>query len=441
MTDKEILDRLAREVVAETPDCLDEILARCAALESGKVTPLRAPTPKKKKRSVLSGLVAAAAVLALAVGGVGYYGAVTPAGAVTFDVNPSLTMTVNRYGRVLTVDALDADSAAVAAEVDLMGSRMDDAADALVSELVQQGYLSEEQNTVLASVEEGEGAEALRSRMAAALEHAVESQGIDPAILSQVVEAEENAQALAAELGVSPGRALLINRICAQVSELEPEALVGLPVNALNVLAESNDVDLGDIESEGAASTAGYVSEKDALRAALVRCGLGAADVQVVQTRFTVEDGALVLELTLSDGEQTIVCCVDAETADVRGVEGLQEEPEPEPIPTPIPTPSVRPTPKPTPTPIPTPDPTPTPTPTPTPEPVIGEQAALQAALEYLGLKQSDVAHWKAVLDSSGGQPVYRVQIDTWYYFHPRYDVTVDARTGEVLQVDYIYAG
>ena len=169
MTDKEILDRLAREVVAETPDCLDEILARCAALESGKVTPLYAPKPKKKKRSVLSGLVAAAAVLALAVGGVGYYGAVTPAGAVTFDVNPSLTMTVNRYGRVLTVDALDADSAAVAAEVDLMGSRMDDAADALVSELVQQGYLSEEQNTVLASVEEGEGAEALRSRMAAAL--------------------------------------------------------------------------------------------------------------------------------------------------------------------------------------------------------------------------------------------------------------------------------
>ena len=52
MTDKEILDRLAREVVAETPDCLDEILARCAALESGKVTPLHAPKPKKKKQAV-----------------------------------------------------------------------------------------------------------------------------------------------------------------------------------------------------------------------------------------------------------------------------------------------------------------------------------------------------------------------------------------------------
>ena len=69
MTDKEILDRLAREVVAETPDCLDEILARCAALESGKVTPLHAPSPKKKKRSVLSGLVAAAAVLVCCAGG------------------------------------------------------------------------------------------------------------------------------------------------------------------------------------------------------------------------------------------------------------------------------------------------------------------------------------------------------------------------------------
>lgn len=441
LTDNEILARLAQEVAAETPDCLDAILTRCDALESQKVTPIRAA---KKKRSVLSGLVATAAALALVIGGLGYHGAVTPDGAVTFDVNPSLSVTMNRYGRVLKLDALDADGAAVAAEVDLTGSQMNDAANILVSELVRQGYLSSEQNTILASVSEGERAEMLRGQLADALEAAVETHGIEPAVLSQVVEANENAQPLADALGVSPGKALLISRICAQVAELEPEALAGLSVNALNVLAGSNQVDLGDIESEGTASTDGYVSKEEALRAALERCGLNAGDVQDVQARFTVVDGALVLELTLTKGEQTIVCCVDAETAAVHETEGLPDNPEPEPpVTPPSATPIVRPvTPvTPTPTPAPTPTPTSTPTPTPTPATEIGEQAALAAALEHLGLKRSDVAAWQAVLDATGEQPVYRVQIETWYYFHPRYNVTVDACTGAVLQVDYVYAG
>lgn len=436
MTDKEILDRLAQEVVAETPDCLDAIFARCAALESDKVTPIRAP---KKKRSVFSGLVAAAAALALVIGGMGYHGAVTPDGAVTFDVNPSLTMTVNRYGRVLALDTLDAEGAAVAAEVDLMGDRMDAAAGALVSEMVRQGYISDEQNTILASVAEGENAETLRSRLADALGAAVEAHGITPAVLSQVVEADENAQSLSDALGVSPGKALLISRICEQVADLEPEALAGLPVNALSVLADSNQVDLGDIASEGAASTDGYVSEEEALRTALERCGLNAEDVQNVQFRFTVADGALVLELTLSDGEQTIVCCVDAETAAVRAVNGLPDTPAPPDTPNPKP-PVTRPTTPVTPAPPVTPSPEPPVTPTPTPPTEISKQAALQAALNDLGLKQSDVAQWQAVMDTTGAQPVYRVQIETVYYFHPRYDVTVDAYTGAVLHVDYVYA-
>lgn len=448
MTEKEILDRLAAEVAAETPDCLDAILARCAQVTTDNVTSVAA-VRKKKKRSVLTPLVATAAVLALMVGGLGYRGAVTPADSVTFDVNPGLTVTMNNYGRVLTLDALDAEGAKVAAQVDLQGDRIESAADALVEELIRQGYLSNEQNTILASVVESEGAEELRGRVATALESAEESMGIAPAVLSQVLEADEGAEELAEVLGVSPGRALLISRICAQVSDLEPEELTDISVNALNVIAVSNEVDLGDIESEGAVSVNGYVSEEDALRAALASCGLEAEDVQDVRARFTVVDGALVLELTLMDGERTIVCCVDAETAAVRDIEGDGlNEPEVPPAvlppvqtvrPTPVPTPS--PTPSPTPTPSPAPTPTPTPTPSPTPPERIGENEALQVALEYVGLKMSDVAQWQAVLDVTGETPVYCVHIETWYYFHPRYSVTVDAYTGAVLQVNYVYAG
>lgn len=454
MTDKELLERLRAEVVAETPDCWSDILARVQAPaqqpEEEKVVPL----PAHKRRSAWRGWVAAAAVLFLAILGGGLYATQVPGGVATFDANPSIELTVNRLGRVMSARACNPDAQLVLDDLELRNQSLQAATDAIVTNMQADGYVSADANSILVTVEAGKGDARLRDRLATAVENAQTDCDMEPAVLAQVLEADPELEAYASAMGVSTGKAMLIRQISAQVQELTGSELVGLPINDLNILAASNKVELPGVASIGAASTGAYVPCEEVLQAALARCGLDMDDVTQASMRFTLVDGKMVMEFVLADGEHSYVCSVDAETAEVCRLTGdapkqpekaeiipaspaVEPSPTPAPSPTPTPAPAPTPTPEPTPNPVPTPTPTPTPAPTPTPPtgPVSQEQA-LQIAIAAAGISERDLAAWDVQLDESGAQPVYRVTLTTWYYFHPVYVVTIDQQTGTVLSVE-----
>lgn len=316
------------------------------------------------------------------------------------------------------------------------------------------GYVSADANSILVTVEAGKGDARLCGRLADAVESAQTDCGMESAVLAQVLEDDPALEAYASAVGVSAGKAMLIRQISAQVQDLTGSELVGLPINDLNILAASNQVELSGIESIGAASTGVYVPYDKALQAALTCCGLTTDDVTRASMRFTLIDGEMVMEFVLSDGERHYVCSVDAETTEVCRLTGDEpkrpEEAEIVPVspvvrpnspvtPAPTPTPTPTPEPAPTPTPTPTPEPAPTPTPTPTPTPPVGpvtQEQALKIAIAAAGISESDLAAWDVQLDESGAQPVYRVTLTTVYYFNPRYVVAVDQQTGTVLSVE-----
>lgn len=445
--DEQLLQQLREEVAAVTPDPWDKILARVQAETQPKPeTETVVPLPQRSRGGAWRRWVAAAAVFVLAVLGGGFYAAQTPGGVATLDANPSIELTVNKLGRVLSVRARNADAQIVLDELELRNQPLQTAADAIVTELRADGYVSADTNSILVTVEAGKGDARLRDRLAAAVEDAQTDCGLEPAVLAQVLEPDPALEAEAAAMGVSAGKAMLIRQISAQVEELTDDALAVLPINDLNILAASNRVSLGDMTSIGAASTGAYIPYDQAMDAALACCGLDADSVTEVSVRFTLIDGRMVMEFVLSDGEHHYVCSVDARTTELcrlTGDEPLKEptnpvKPQPRPVhpvtPKPVPTP----TPKPTPTPTPIPTPTPTPTPTPQPvEPITPEQAR-RIAIAAAGISESDLAAWDVQLDESGAQPVYRVTLTTVYYFHPCYVVTVDQMTGAVVSMDSV---
>lgn len=452
--DEQLLQQLREEVAAVTPDPWDKILARVQAETQPKPeTETVVPLPQRSRSGgAWRRWVAAAAVFVLAVLGGGFYAAQTPGGVATLDANPSIELTVNKLGRVLSVRARNADAQIVLDELELRNQPLQTAADAIVTELRADGYVSADTNSILVTVEAGKGDARLRDRLAAAVEDAQTDCGLEPAVLAQVLEPDPALEAEAAAMGVSAGKAMLIRQISAQVEELTDDALAVLPINDLNILAASNRVSLGDMTSIGAASTGAYIPYDQAMDAALACCGLDADSVTEVSVRFTLIDGRMVMEFVLSDGEHHYVCSVDARTTELcrlTGDEPLKPQTEPvkpqprparpvtpKPVPTPIPTPTPTPTPIPAPTPTPTPIPTPTPTPQPT-EPITPEQAR-RIAIAAAGISESDLAAWDVQLDESGAQPVYRVTLTTVYYFHPRYVVTVDQMTGAVVSMDSV---
>ena len=103
LTDKELLEQLRTEVVAETPDCWSAILARVQAPAQQPEEEKIVPMPERgRRRGAWKRWVAAAAVFFLAVLGGGLYATQVPGGVATLDANPSIELTVNKLGRVLS---------------------------------------------------------------------------------------------------------------------------------------------------------------------------------------------------------------------------------------------------------------------------------------------------------------------------------------------------
>ena len=389
MTDKELLEQLRTEVVAETPDCWSAILARVQAPAQQPEEEKVVPMPERGRRhGAWKRWVAAAAVFFLAVLGGGLYATQVPGGVATLDANPSIELTVNKLGRVLSARACNPDAQFVLDDLELRNQSLQTAADAIVANMQADGYVSADANSILVTVEAGRGDARLCGRLADAVESAQTDCGMEPAVLAQVLEDDPALEAYASAVGVSAGKAMLIRQISAQVQDLTGSELVGLPINDLNILAASNQVELSGIESIGAASTGVYVPYDKALQAALTCCGLTTDDVTRASMRFTLIDGEMVMEFVLSDGERHYVCSVDAETTEVCRLTGDEPKRPQETEIVPV-SPVVRPnspvTPAPTPTHTPMPEPTPTPTPTPTP-------SVTSITITFLGSKRTEFA-------------------------------------------------
>lgn len=173
MTDKELLEQLRTEVVAETPDCWSAILARVQAPAQQPEEEKIVPMPERgRRRGAWKRWVAAAAVFFLAVLGGGLYATQVPGGVATLDANPSIELTVNKLGRILSARACNPDAQFVLDDLELRNQSLQTAADEIVAAMQTDGYLSADTNSVLVTVEAGKGDARLRDRLAAAVESA-----------------------------------------------------------------------------------------------------------------------------------------------------------------------------------------------------------------------------------------------------------------------------
>ena len=160
MKPEEIKTRLRDEMADLAPDRLEDLLAACDAQpQEHAPQPVPMPAPRRPVWKPL----AAAAVFVLLLGGIfGYRALDKNVCTVIVDINPSVTLTINRLGRVKAMDTGNADAAALLADVDLAGARTQDALGTLTDALAGADYLTDADNTLLVTVE---GASAARAQI------------------------------------------------------------------------------------------------------------------------------------------------------------------------------------------------------------------------------------------------------------------------------------
>lgn len=241
---------------------------------------------------------------------------------ITIDVNPSIQLDVED-GTVVSAEALNTDAENIIKEIDVAGKKVEDAGAQIAQELVENGYISAESNSVLISVEgknEEKGAE-LGKVLSASIEQNANDHNIAPSILVQNV-SDENGKVddIATQYGISHGKAQLIETIIRQDSFQSFDELAKMSIHELNVLRISNYIE-SDVQSSGVVSLMQYISEDKAKEIALENAGVDSGAVAAFNIRLDCRNGMIVYALEFEDSGKEYRYYINAVTSEVVSAE------------------------------------------------------------------------------------------------------------------------
>ena len=322
MTDQELEQKLRTALEHAAPDDFQGVLARISPKTRTEQVPIPFEAAARKKRRWAPLAAAACLVLAIAGGGAGWYVQNnTVASVISLDVNPSVTLNVNRQETVLSAVPVNEDGGDILAGMDLTGVQLDVAMNAIVGALLTNGYVDELANSILITVEDDDadrGAR-LQQELTAQADAILANTSVNGAILSQTIQNSQQLQQLSDTYGITTGKAALIQAIVDGSQELHTfEELVGLSINDLNLLysslaftpADPDDIGTigsGDttaavetsipIQSSGQASDGGYIGVESAKNAALTHAGVSAGQTADLEVEFDYEQGRMVYEV------------------------------------------------------------------------------------------------------------------------------------------------
>ena len=317
MTDETLESRLKAAVEKLTPEDFDSVRKAC---EEQKGTVVFVPK-ENTKRNPLPKIVAAVLIVAVLAGGgfgLGYRAANAVDAVVALDVNPSIELNVNKKDKVVSVNPLNDDAVTILGEMDLKGSDVDVAVNALLGAMVRAGYIDDLANSILISVEGDEARSAeLEARLMQSVNALLSGEGQSAAILSQTVTQDAALQDMASTYGISLGRAQLINAILEKDPTKTIEDQAALTVNELNLLAQAKQATTQDLTVTGTASQAAYIGESKAEDAALSAAGVSRSGLTYIHTKLDWEDGVLVYEVEFLAGTTEYEYDINAATGAV----------------------------------------------------------------------------------------------------------------------------
>ncbi len=401
MTDQDLEKKLYKAFGAATPNVLDAVLSRC---DEQKGTVITMKNKKNNRNSwVRIGAIAASLVLVLGLGlGFGIYNIANKVtSVVALDVNPSLEIRLNKNEKVVDVEALNADGEKIIDDMDLEGSDLDVAVNALLGSMLKNGYLNDITNSILVSVENDDPKKCaeLQAAVSARVNDVLNTDAFKGAVLSQTVNKNNTLEELADEYDISIGKAQLIQTIINQNNRYEFADLALLSINQLNLLTVSGGHTLEGVDATGTASDKAYVGAEKAKEVALTHAGVNEADLLDVDIEMDMENGILVYEVDFDTARWEYEYDVHATRGQVLKHQKEANDYKIENNPA-------------------------------APENLIGKDAAKEAALKHAGVAADAIREYECELDRHDGKLIYEVSFDTAEY---EYEYDIDATTGAVI--------
>ncbi len=257
---QQLNNQIRRAASAMTPDCAQELWQKPVEKADSSAWFLEGTAIKEgneknaQKKRLLMGLrwagFAAALFILITVGSLHFF--CWPDAVIYLDVNPSLTVEINRFGRVAEVRADNEDGKVILDDMNLINTDVDVCMNALLGSMVRHGYLTQAQNTLLISVngKDEDRTAVLQQRVtrhAGQTMEALLGRGI---IIGQTLALkdsdvdEDDLEDLAEKYGITPGKAALVLRLKQGYPSLNVQDLAGMPITDLIRYCRASGIDI-----------------------------------------------------------------------------------------------------------------------------------------------------------------------------------------------------
>ncbi|MBK5211769.1 MAG: hypothetical protein JJE36_05610 [Coriobacteriia bacterium] len=164
------------------------------------------------KKSFAVALSVAVLAVGGSVGGYAFYQ--TPQSYLSLDINPSIELGVNSFGKVVMAEAYNADGEKVLNGTDVVGSNVDEATDALITSTGANGYIAGDGSTIISLTSETDDdamADKLESDAESGANNALEQAGYTAEVHKDRISLSLREEAIAA--GITPGKLNLIHKL------------------------------------------------------------------------------------------------------------------------------------------------------------------------------------------------------------------------------------
>jgi uncharacterized membrane protein YkoI len=325
---KEIEKRLASAFDAAAPDMLDDLMAELKLSETPEPAmreKLADEGQERYKKAVVRSrgfrtLISCAAALIMVIGGLSVWSNINRSvmAVVDLDVNPSIELSINGKEKVIGAKAVNAEGEDILADMDLKGSNVNVACNAIVGSMMTKGYLNDHSNSVLVSVSAKDATKGhmIEESLSNGINAYMDDSAVSGAILGQYVEDDDELEDFAEQNGISLGKAWLIRNLLETGGQkMTEESLLSLSTQELIVLSQERNAYGGTLH--GTAYTGEYIGYENALATALADAGVDASQVSDSHVEMDCENGAIIYEVEFKYGGQEYEYEVDAVSGNI----------------------------------------------------------------------------------------------------------------------------
>lgn len=389
----------------ETPDILNSILSD-SQTQKGYIY------MENKKMNWKPGLAFALAAVLMVGGlsGMNLYNSNLVTSTIAFDVNPSIELEMNKKEKVLKVNTLNEDAKIVLDGMDLVGSDMDVAVNALIGSMIKHGYLSDLTNSILVSVNTNDKAttDKLQKELTQEINELIRENNLDGSVLSQKIQLDnEEIEELAKVYGITKGKTQLIKEILKSNPYHSFEDLVDLSINELNLISQSKQETMENVTVSGTASDKKYIGTQKAKEIALANANLKENQVMDLDIELDYEMGVMVYEVDFEYNNSDY-------DYDIKATDGsiLHVKKDVEPVRNEKPVENSKPT------------------------EYIGKEKVKSIAFEHAKVNENQVSGLWIEMDKDDGQVIYDVE---FYVGNKEYNYEISATSGKIVDSEVEY--